>query len=225
MLDVLSYPTQPYKIPTIHILATIVNTYLSRNHISWPAFSDALKGMALLQENKHSGAEWYLKSAIRQYENMFVQGSLLTIEAKLFLATCMVHKNLQKALNILEKAQLEFKILSCSCNPLSAKLSYLISFVYHRLGNKELAQFHIIATLQKVQSYCDKAHPWLAELYLKLTALSASNQQKLKEYKMLCKNTYEQLIEQESAQSKLFKVEDDIEKIIKSWKDQLMTIV
>ena len=225
MLGVLSYPTQPYKIPAVHILTTIVNTYLSRNHISWPAFNDAFMGMTLLQNNKLDSAEWYLNSAIRQYEKMFAQGRLLSVEAKFFLATCMLHNNTERALDILEKAQLEFNNLSCKFHPLSAKLSYLTSSIYYKLGKRELAQDHIIATLEKVKSYCDKAHPWLAELYFKLITLNTSNQQKLDQYKALCRDIYEQLIEQESSQSKLFKVEDDTEKIINSWKDHLMTII
>ena len=225
MLGVLSCPTQPYKIPAVHILTTIVNTYLSRNHIAWPAFNDAFRGMAFLQNNKLDSAKWYLNSAIHQYEKMFVQGSLLTVEAKLFLATCMLHDNIEKALDILEKAQLEFNNLSCKFHPLSAKLSYLTSSIYHKLEKKELAQEHIIATLQKVKSYCDKAHPWSAELYFKLITLDTSNQQKMELYKTSCRDMYEQLIEHESAQSKLFKVEDDTEKIINSWKDHLMAII
>lgn len=202
-----------------------MNTYLSRNHISWPAFSDALKGVILLQQNKHSSAAWYLQSAVDQYEKMFEQGSLLMVEAKLYLATCVFHSNPKKALNILNKAQSELENFSFSHHPLSAKLSYSTAYIYHKLGNTKLAHFHTVATLQKVQSYCDEVNPWLAEIYFQLISLSKSNQQELEQYKELCRNMYGKLIEQESARSKLFKVEDDVKTIIKLWNGQLMTII
>ena len=147
------------------------------------------------------------------------------VEAKLYLATCVLYKNTTRALGILEKAQLELENISCSYHPLSAKLSYLNVFIYHRIGNIELTQYHITATLQKVQSCHDKAHPWLAELYFQLIVLSKNDQKKLEQYKVMCRDMYEKLIKQESAQSKLFKVEDDVKKIIKSWEEKLTSII
>lgn len=216
ILALVNYPTQPYKIPTIHILATLVNTYLSRNHISWPAFNDALKGIALFQQGKYKEAECYLQSAIDQYTKMFAQRSLLAIEVKLYLAFCVFQRDEQAALDILSTAQTELEGFSCSCHPLSAKLSYLTSSVYHKLNKLELSHFHITTTLKTVQSYCGEVHPWVADLQFQLVASTKSPEQKLK-----AKGIYEKLIERETALSRLLEVEGDCKEFIELWKLQI----
>ena len=220
MLVLVSYPTQPYKIPTIHILATLVNTYLSRNHISWPPFNAALKGILLLQQGKHEEAECCLQSAIDQYTKMFSQTSLLAVEAKLYLATCVLQRDEQKALDILSKAQMELESFSCSCHALSAKLSYLTSSIYCKMKNLKLAQFHITTTLKKVQSYCSEIHPWVAELQFQLVSFTDNSEQKLK-----VKCIYEKLIERETAVSRQLEVEEDTEKVIKLWQAQIDKLI
>jgi len=216
MFALVNCPTQPYKIPTIHILATLVNTYLSRNHITWPPFNAALKGIFLLQQGKHEEAECSLQSAIDQYTRMFTQSSLLAVEAKLYLATCVLQRDEQKALDILSKAQEELESFSYNCHPLSAKLSYLTSSVYCKLKDLKLAHFHITATLEKVQSYCSEIHPWVAELHFQLVSFSDNLEQKLK-----AKGIYEKLIERETAVSRQLEVEEDTEKVIKLWQSQI----
>ena len=220
MLTLVNYPTQPYKIPTIHILATLVNTYLSRNHITWPPFNAALKGIFLLQQGKHEEAECYLQSAVDQYTKMFAQRSLLAVEAKLYLATCVLQRDEQKALDILSKARVELESFSCNCHPLSAKLSYLTSLIYYKLKNLKLAQFHITATLEKVQSYCSEIHPWVAELQFQLVSFTNCSEQKLK-----VKGIYEKLIERETAMSRLLDVEEHCDKVINLWQSQIDKLI
>ena len=199
-------------IPTVHLLATVVNTYLTRNHISWPAFTTALKGFVCLQKKMYQEAEKCLQSAILQYEENVGPQHLLTIETQLYYASCKQFTDVKGALRVLECAQQRLDAMSYTNHFLSAKVSYRKALLYQQVGKKEQEREYIMDTQRKIHSYCGSEHPWAADLMLKTHV--DSDQKNHGTYV----DIYRKLIQRETNESKLFAVETEVSPFIRQWK-------
>ena len=196
-------------IPTVHLLSTVVNTYLTRNHISWPAFTTALKGFSYMQKNMFEEAEQWLQSAIRQYEESLGPKHLLTVETQLFYALCKQFTDGSGALKVLECAQERLDTMSYTTHFLSAKVSCQRALLSQQIGNKELEQEYILDTLRKIRIYGGTEHPWAAEL---MTNASVCDDGHV--------DVYRKLIERETKQARVFAVETEVAPLIQQWKEK-----
>ena len=199
-------------IPTVHLLSTVVNTYLTRNHITWPAFNTALKGFSHMQKNMFKEAEMCLQSAIQQYEDSLGPKHLLTVETQFFYAFCKQFTDVYRALEVLECAQQRLDAMSYTTHFLSAKVSYQRALLYQQYRNKELEREYIMDTLRKIRIYGGTEHPWAAEV---MSNASAS----------VCDDgyvdMYSKLIERETEQARVFAVETEVAPLIQQWKEKL----
>lgn len=219
VLGLLGDQASVFMIPTVHLLATVINTYLSRNHISWPAFTTVLEGFLYMQKKMYQEAEKCFQSALLQYEESIGQQHLLTIEAQLYYAFCKQFTDILRALKVLECAQTELDTMLYSNHFLSAKVSYLRALLYQQCGKEQQALEHIMDTQRKIHGYSDELHPWVADLLYRIEANVGSGQ-KTHPQSGGYKDMYNQLIHRETADSQVFAVETEIEPFITQWRER-----
>lgn len=218
VLGLLDNPTSFNMIPTVHLLATVVNTYLCRNHISWPAFTSVLKGFICMQKKLYQEADKYFSFAVSQYEASVGPKSLLTIEAQLYHAGC---KDFCGAMKVLKCAESRLNSMSYKDHYLSAKVSYNMALHYQKTGNRKQAQMHMTETLRKVHCYGGKFHPWAADLMNWLERQGCTVQDTNPAYRMCAREVYRELIQRETAESEVFTVDAEVAVFIRQWKKNL----
>lgn len=215
VLGLLDNPTSFYMIPTVHLLATVVNTYLCRNHISWPAFTSVLEGFNCMHKELYQEADKYFSSAVSQYEASVGPKSLLTIEAQVYQASC---KDSCGAMKVLKCAESRLNSMSYNDHYLSAKVSYLMALHCKKFGNRKQAQIHMTETLRKLHDYGGKLHPWVAKLTNWLERQGCKVQDSIH---ICAREVYRDLIQRETTESKVFAVEAEAAVYIQQWKETL----
>ena len=221
MLDLIDDGAPISMIPTVHLLATVVNTYLTRNHISWPGFITSMKGFLYMQNNMYQEAGQFLQSAISQYEESIGPNHLLTIETQVYYATCTHFADIYGALKVLECAQRKLDTMLYNNHFLSAKLSYQRALLYQELGKEEEAKKYILDTRRKIHSYGGIDHPWAADLmYNNILKADAGSTRKSYPKSGGYDDIYSKLINREAEESKVFAVETEVEPFIQQWKEK-----
>ena len=224
MEDIMEDITKAKVIPTIHLLASTVNTYLTRNHISWPAFENFMMGISFLKKGSYKDAQVSFDCAVSEYNDMLGPNNLMSVEAQLYLAMCVQRNDTKEAIKIASGTLARMEEVFLCNHPLSTKLSQLLATFHLEIGEKEKAQVHIKAALQKIDQCIGKAHPWSAELYYQLARIHADsdgvNSQEIS-FETLGNIVCHEWLNKETMESKNLGVELSVQGCLESWRVQI----